>query len=42
MHACVQWLGSLSKEEREQSLMEVMDYMAEGVIKPPPASKLLY
>jgi len=30
------WLGRLSKEEREGKLLEVMDYMADGTIKPPP------
>ena len=35
----VQWLGQLSKGEREEKLLEVMDYMADGTIKPPPPSK---
>ena len=35
----MQWLGQLSKEERERKLLEVMDYMADGTIKPPPPSK---
>ena len=35
----MQWLGQLSKEEREKKLLEVMDYMADGTIKPPPPSK---
>ncbi len=35
----IQWLGRLSKEEREGKLLEVMDYMADGTIKPPPPSE---
>ena len=35
----IQWLGQLSKEEREEKLLEVMDYMADGTIKPPPPSE---
>ena len=34
----MQWLGSLSKEEREKYLEETMALMVEGVIKPPPPS----
>ena len=35
----MQWLGQLSKEEREEKLLEVMDYMADGTIRPPPPSE---
>ena len=35
----MQWLGQLSKEEREKKLLAVMDYMADGTIKPPPPSE---
>ena len=34
----MQWLGQLTKEERKKKLLEVMDYMADGIIKPPPPS----
>ena len=37
---CVQWLGRLPKDVKEQKLQEVMDLMADGTIKPPPARKL--
>ena len=35
----MQWLEQLSKEEREKKLLEVIDYMADGTIKPPPPSE---
>ena len=35
----MQWLGQLSREEREKKLLEVMDYMADGTIRPPPPSE---
>ncbi|EIE25506.1 NAD(P)-binding protein [Coccomyxa subellipsoidea C-169] len=31
------WLGRLPKDVKEQKLQEVMDLMADGTIKPPPA-----
>ena len=35
----VQWLSRLPKDVKEQKLQEVMDLMADGIIKPPPARK---
>ena len=35
----MQWLGRLPKEVREQKLLQVMDYMTDGTIKPPPPSE---
>ena len=35
----MQWLESLSKEERQKYLLDTMDLMVSGTIKPPPPSE---